>query len=70
MKTAPGIILRDDTSKNIYPMATEASGHNEVYVGRIRRDDSVPFGINMWVVADKYQKGMQLQILFKLLKHL
>ncbi len=56
-ENSPGIILRDDISKNIYPMATEASGHNEVYVGRIRRDDSVPFGINMWVVADNIRKG-------------
>ena len=54
---SPGIELLDDPSKNIYPLATIASGHNEVFVGRIRKDDSVPFGINLWVVADNVRKG-------------
>lgn len=57
LKNSPGIIIQDDTSNNIYPLATKASGFDEVFVGRIRRDESVPFGINMWVVADNIRKG-------------
>jgi len=57
LESYPGIILEDDPSSNIYPLATNASGHDEVYVGRIRRDYSVPYGINMWVVADNIRKG-------------
>ena len=54
---APGIIVVDDEKKNQYPLATEATGHDEVYVGRIRRDDSIPSGVNLWVVADNIRKG-------------
>lgn len=54
---SPGIILQDDPGKNIYPLATSASGKNEVFVGRIRRDYSVEYGINLWVVADNVRKG-------------
>lgn len=57
LKNSPGIILQDDTSKDLYPLATNANGTDEVYVGRIRRDESVPYGINMWVVADNIRKG-------------
>lgn len=57
LKKSPGIILQDDTSNNIYPLASNANGTDEVYVGRIRRDESVQFGINMWVVADNIRKG-------------
>lgn len=53
----PGIVVKDDPSNNVYPLAREAEGINEVYVGRIRRDYSVDFGINMWVVADNIRKG-------------
>lgn len=53
----PGIILQDDVNNNIYPMAINSNGRDEVYVGRIRRDDSVPYGINLWVVADNIRKG-------------
>lgn len=52
-----GLILRDDISNNIYPLASECAGKNEVFVGRIRRDDSVKYGLNMWVVADNIRKG-------------
>jgi len=68
---APGIIVQDDISKNIYPLATNADGKNEVFVGRIRRDDSVPFGVNLWVVADNIRKGAAtnaVQILKELVK--
>ena len=54
---SPGIIVQDDPKNNVYPLAREAAGHNEVYVGRIRRDFSVENGINLWVVADNIRKG-------------
>ena len=53
----PGIIVEDDPANNVYPLATEATGHDEVFVGRIRRDESVENGLNMWVVADNIRKG-------------
>ena len=70
LKNSPGIILQDDVNNNIYPLATKASGKDEVYVGRIRRDESIPFGINMWVVADNVRKGAAtnaIQIVEKLM---
>lgn len=54
---APGIIIQDDPANNVYPMAVTATGHDEVYVGRIRRDDSIENGVNIWVVADNIRKG-------------
>ncbi len=66
-----GIILEDDIKNNIYPMAINAEGKDEVFVGRIRRDFSVESGINMWVVADNIRKGAAtnaIQILEELLK--
>ena len=71
LKNSPGIILEDDPSKNIYPLATKANGTDEVYVGRIRRDYSVPFGINIWVVSDNIRKGAAsnaIQIVEKLIE--
>lgn len=57
LKNAPGIIVQDDIQNNIYPMAVTSSGHDEVFVGRIRRDFSVENGVNLWVVADNIRKG-------------
>ena len=57
LSNSPGIILQDDPSKCIYPLATNAEGRDEVFVGRIRRDYSVDYGINLWVVADNVRKG-------------
>jgi len=57
LKEAPGIILEDDPSSNVYPLALNATGHDDVYVGRVRRDESVDNGINFWVVADNIRKG-------------
>ena len=54
---APGIIVYDDPKKNLYPMAIDAAGRNDVYVGRIREDDSLPNGINLWIVSDNLRKG-------------
>lgn len=51
------IIIVDNPSNNEYPLATNASGHDEVFVGRIRRDESVDYGVNIWVVADNIRKG-------------
>ena len=57
LKNTEGVNLVDDVKNNIYPMAINAEGKDEVYVGRIRRDYSVENGINMWVVADNIRKG-------------
>jgi aspartate-semialdehyde dehydrogenase len=54
---AEGIILKDDVKNLIYPMPAEAAGHDEVFVGRIRRDFSLDNGLNLWVVADNIRKG-------------
>lgn len=53
----PSLIVEDDIKNNIYPLAIRSSGKDEVFVGRIRRDYSVPSGINLWVVADNIRKG-------------
>lgn len=52
-----GLIVLDDPANHVYPTALEAADHDEVYVGRIRRDFTVESGINMWVVADNIRKG-------------
>jgi len=57
LESAPGVIVQDDPKNNIYPMAINSSDRDEVFVGRIRRDESVESGINMWVVADNIRKG-------------
>ena len=54
---APGIIIEDDPANDVYPLAINATGHDEVFVGRLRRDESVDNGLNMWVVADNIRKG-------------
>ncbi len=72
LKNSPGIIVEDNPENNIYPLAQNTDGHDEVYVGRIRRDYSVPFGINMWVVADNIRKGAAtnaIQIVEKLIEY-
>lgn len=57
LKSFPGIIVQDDPSNNLYPMPITAAGKDEVFVGRIRRDESVDNGVNLWVVADNIRKG-------------
>ncbi|MDD4189004.1 MAG: aspartate-semialdehyde dehydrogenase [Eubacteriales bacterium] len=57
LNNAPGVIVADDPDHLIYPLALECAGHDETYVGRIRRDESVESGINLWVVADNIRKG-------------
>jgi len=57
LASAPGIVLVDDPEKSIYPLARDAAGRDEVFIGRVRRDFSVENGINLWVVADNIRKG-------------
>jgi aspartate-semialdehyde dehydrogenase len=54
---ASGITLKDDPTTNTYPMAKYAEGKDDVFVGRIRRDESQPKTLNMWIVADNLRKG-------------
>lgn len=53
----PGLVLQDKPEENQYPMALFAEGKDEVFVGRIRRDESLPNTLNLWVVADNLRKG-------------
>lgn len=57
LASAPGIVMEDDVKNNVYPLALNAAGKDEVFIGRIRRDESVDNGINIWVVADNIRKG-------------
>jgi aspartate-semialdehyde dehydrogenase len=57
MKKTDGVILQDDIANLIYPMPMNAHNKDEVFVGRIRRDESQPKTLNMWVVADNLRKG-------------
>lgn len=59
-KNAEGIVLKDDVDNLVYPMPVDVAGHDEVYVGRIRRDFSLDNGLNLWVVADNIRKGAAL----------
>lgn len=54
---AKGVVLKDDVQNLVYPMPIDAAGHDEVFVGRIRRDFSLDNGLNLWVVADNIRKG-------------
>lgn len=57
LAASQGIVVMDDPSKNEYPMPALLAGRDEVFVGRIRRDESVDNGLNIWVVADNIRKG-------------
>ncbi|MCL2699874.1 MAG: aspartate-semialdehyde dehydrogenase [Defluviitaleaceae bacterium] len=57
LRQAPGVIVRDNPQNKEYPMPITAAGRDEVFVGRIRRDESVPSGVNLWVVSDNIRKG-------------
>ncbi len=56
----PGVLVYDDPLKKLYPMPLDATGKDEVYVGRIREDESIPNGLNLWVVSDNLRKGAAL----------
>jgi aspartate-semialdehyde dehydrogenase len=60
LQTTKGITVVDNPSKNEYPLAIYAAGKDDVFVGRIREDESIPNGINMWVVSDNIRKGAAL----------
>ncbi|MDH4321091.1 MAG: aspartate-semialdehyde dehydrogenase [Desulfobulbaceae bacterium] len=60
LRNAPGVKLVDEPSKCIYPMAIDCAGKFETLVGRIREDESIANGINLWVVADNILKGAAL----------
>ena len=57
---ADGITLMDDPAGKVYPMPALLEGTDDVYIGRLRRDDSVQFGLNFWCVADQLRKGAAL----------
>jgi aspartate-semialdehyde dehydrogenase len=60
LAAAPGIVVFDAPDKNVYPLPVDVAGKDETYVGRVREDDSVDCGINLWIVADNLRKGAAL----------
>ncbi len=60
LANAPGVKLVDDPANAKYPLATDCAGNFETLVGRIREDESIANGINLWVVADNILKGAAL----------
>jgi len=60
LREAAGVILADAPEENIYPMAIDATGKDATYVGRVREDNSVANGLNLWVVSDNLRKGAAL----------
>jgi aspartate-semialdehyde dehydrogenase len=57
LSAAPGVIVLDNPAEGVYPLATEVAGHDEVFVGRIRRDPSHERCLNLWIVGDNLRKG-------------
>lgn len=71
LKNAPGIIVQDEIENYTYPLPSLATGHDEVFVGRIRKDYSIKNGLNLWIVADNLRKGAAtnaIQIIEKLIE--
>ncbi|MBQ7985472.1 MAG: aspartate-semialdehyde dehydrogenase [Bacteroidales bacterium] len=67
----PGIVIKDNPNDHIYPMPVDTEGKDEVFVGRLRRDETVENGLNMWIVADNLRKGAAtnaVQIMQELIK--
>ncbi|MCD4781003.1 MAG: aspartate-semialdehyde dehydrogenase [Candidatus Omnitrophica bacterium] len=60
LSAAKGVKVIDDIRSNLYPVPLEAEGKDETFVGRIREDDTVECGLNLWVVADNLRKGAAL----------
>ena len=60
MKKAKGVKVVDDLAKNIYPLPLDAQGKDETFVGRIREDETIKNGLNLWIVSDNIRKGAAL----------
>jgi len=60
LSRAPGVLVVDNPALSEYPLAIHAAGRDETFVGRIREDESIPNGINMWIVSDNVRKGAAL----------
>jgi aspartate-semialdehyde dehydrogenase len=60
LRDAPGVVVEDDPENQVYPLAVNAAGKNDTYVGRIREDISHPSALEMWVVSDNLRKGAAL----------
>ena len=72
LRETDGVVVQDDLETNTYPMPRFAEGKDEVFVGRLRRDESQPQTLNMWVVSDNLRKGAAtntVQIAEYLAKH-
>ena len=72
LANTPGVVVQDDPANKIYPMPLTAHKRDEVFVGRLRRDDSQPNTLNMWIVADNLRKGAAtnaVQIAAYLMEH-
>lgn len=72
LEETPGVVVLDNPEKNAYPMPIHAEGKDEVFVGRIRRDESVENAVNLWIVADNLRKGAAtntIQIAEYLIQH-
>ena len=60
LSQAPGVRVVDNPRENMYPMPSYCAGEDETYVGRIREDETIENGLNMWIVADNVRKGAAL----------
>lgn len=60
LSKAPGVKVVDEPKNSVYPLAIDSAGRDEVFVGRIREDESIDNGINMWIVSDNLRKGAAL----------
>ncbi len=60
LSQAPGVKVLDNPAENIYPLPMDAAGEDDTFVGRIREDESIENGLNMWIVADNIRKGAAL----------
>ncbi|MGE5552751.1 MAG: aspartate-semialdehyde dehydrogenase [Betaproteobacteria bacterium] len=60
LSAAPGVVVMDDPAQMLYPMPDRLSGKDEVFVGRVREDLTIPCGLNLWVVGDQIRKGAAL----------
>lgn len=57
IESSKGVVLQDDIDRGVYPMPRHAEGRDEIFVGRVRRDETLENGINLWIVADNLRKG-------------